>query len=213
MRFISQHTSIPVPKVIFAFTNHGRTYIVMERIDGDMVCSGWLNRSEESKTKILSHLKNLIQEMRCLPPPQVGRIANIDGGSLYDCRLSGPSLRFGPFSSIDEFHKHLRGGIELNFNLNPEINRLITLHDGHWPLVYTHGDLSSLNILARGDKIVGIIDWETAGWYPAYWEYTTACQVNPQNSFWREEIERFLDRSRQNWKWKAFVKSTLGISR
>lgn len=55
--------------------------------------------------------------------------------------------------------------------------------DDKWPLVFTHGDLSRLNILARGDDIVGIIDWETAGWYPSYWEYTTACQVNPQNSF------------------------------
>jgi len=34
--------------------------------------------------------------------------------------------------------------------------------------VFTHGDLSSLNVLVRGDQIVGIIDWETAGWYPSY---------------------------------------------
>jgi hypothetical protein len=40
--------------------------------------------------------------------------------------------------------------------------------------------------------IVGIIDWETAGWYPSYWEYTSAHQVNPQNSFWADEIDNFL---------------------
>ena len=39
------------------------------------------------------------------------------------------------------------------------------------PIVFTHGDLSSFNIVARVDGIVGIIDWETAGWYPSYWEY------------------------------------------
>ena len=55
-----------------------------------------------------------------------------------------------------------------------------------------HGDLSSLNILVRGDEIVGIIDWETAGWYPSYWEYSTASQVNPENMFWAEEIDKFL---------------------
>jgi len=37
------------------------------------------------------------------------------------------------------------------------------------------------------------VDWETAGWFPSYWEYTTACQVNPQKSFWIEEISKFLD--------------------
>ncbi|KAF3017292.1 hypothetical protein E8E15_004805 [Penicillium rubens] len=42
------------------------------------------------------------------------------------------------------------------------------------------------------DDIVGIIDWETSGWYPSYWEYTTAYQVNPQNSFWVNEIDKFL---------------------
>lgn len=68
------------------------------------------------------------------------------------------------------------------------------LQDRPWPPpVFTHGDLSSLNILVRSDEVVGIIDWETAGWYPSYWEYTTACQVNPRNPFWREQIDKFLE--------------------
>ncbi len=192
MRFISQHTSIPVPKVICAFTYRGCTYITMERIDGDMLSRGWFNRSAESQTKILSQLSKMIQEVRSLTPPQGQGIANVDGGPLYDGRLPGPSLWFGPFSNINDFHRHLRRGFKFHPNNEPEINKLIDLHGGHWPLVFTHGDLSSLNILVRGDKVVGIIDWETAGWFPAYWEYTTACQVNPQNYFWRDEIDRFL---------------------
>lgn len=44
----------------------------------------------------------------------------------------------------------------------------------------------------RGNDVVGI-DWETAGWYPSYWKYTTACQINPQNLFLINEIDRFLD--------------------
>lgn len=193
MRFVSQNTLIPVPKVICAFTHRGCTYIIMKRIHGEMAGSGWLKRSMESRTRILSQLKKMIQEMRNLSHPPGQGIANVDGGSLFDCRLTGPSLRFGPFNNVDDFHRHLRGGMELDPDLHPEIKQLIGLHSGHWPLLFTHGDLSSLNILVRGDDVVGIIDWETAGWYPAYWEYTTACHVNPQNSFWRDEIERFLD--------------------
>lgn len=34
MRFISQHTSIPVPNALYVFTHSGRTYIVIERIKG-----------------------------------------------------------------------------------------------------------------------------------------------------------------------------------
>ena len=33
-------------------------------------------------------------------------------------------------------------------------------------LVLAHGDLSSLNIMVEADEVVGIVDWETAGWFP-----------------------------------------------
>lgn len=193
IRYISSHTSIPVPKIYCAFEHHGLTYILMERIHGDKIGARWTSRSEESKTKLLLQLRQIIQEMRSLVPPEGCGIASIDGGPLYDCRLLGPSLQFGPFSNVQDFHNHLRQGIYLDPNLDPELQELIIQHQNNWPLKFTHGDLSSLNILACEDKIVGIIDWETAGWYPSYWEYTTACQVNPQNYFWRDEIDKFLE--------------------
>ena len=91
---------------------------------------------------------------------------------------------FGPFAGIQDFHRHLRQGFQYDPGNNPEINELIHLQEAaSHPPVLTHGDLSSLNILVRDDKIVGIIDWETAGWLPSYWEYTTACYVNLQNEF------------------------------
>ncbi|KAJ5972384.1 uncharacterized protein N7479_002302 [Penicillium vulpinum] len=192
MRFIAQHTSIPVPKVLCAFTHSGRTYIVMERIKGDIIGSGWVERSENSKAKLLSQLTERVCEMRKLQPPEGTRVASVDGGSLFDCRVPGPSLRFGPFDNLQDFHRHLRMGIEFDSRLGPEPQELIKQQSKSWPLVFTHGDLSSLNILVRGDDVVGIIDWGTAGWYPSYWEYTTAYQVNPQKSFWVNEVDKFL---------------------
>ncbi|PQE13417.1 Aminoglycoside phosphotransferase protein [Rutstroemia sp. NJR-2017a BVV2] len=47
-------------------------------------------------------------------------------------------------------------------------------------------------MLVREDNAVGIIDWETAGWLPYYWEYTTAWHDNPQNFFWQKEVINFL---------------------
>ncbi|GKZ80700.1 hypothetical protein AnigIFM56816_004926 [Aspergillus niger] len=192
MCFISQNTSIPVPKVLCAFTHQRCTYIVMERIKGEMIGAGWVYRSEESKAKILTQLQRMVQEMRTLPPPAGMGVGSVVDGTLFDGRLPGTSLRFGPFPSVQEFHRHLRGGMDFDPGLDPAIQELIRQHDRSFPIKFTHGDLSSLNILARGDTIVGIIDWETAGWYPSYWEYTTACQVNPQNSFWINEIDKFI---------------------
>ena len=54
MCFISQYTSIPVLKVICAFMRRDKTYIVMERIPGEMIGTTWMKRSTESRAKILA---------------------------------------------------------------------------------------------------------------------------------------------------------------
>lgn len=38
-------------------------------------------------------------------------------------------------------------------------------------ILFTHGDLSPTNIIVKEGRIVGIVDWEYAGWYPEYWEF------------------------------------------
>ena len=71
---------------------------------------------------------------------------------------------------------------------------MISLQDRPWPMpVFTHGDLSSLNIIVRGDDVVGIIDRESAGWYPSYREYSMAWNGHPWNVLWKEEVNKFLD--------------------
>ncbi|KAE8378350.1 kinase-like domain-containing protein, partial [Aspergillus bertholletiae] len=172
MQFILQHTSIPVPKVLCSFTHFGLTYIVMERIKGDMIGSGWIHRNEESKAKLLSQLAKMIAEMRELQPPDGIVVASVDGGPLFDSRVPGHSLYFGPFNTVQDFHRHLRMGMQFDSGLEPHIQNLINQQSKTWPSVFTHGDLSSLNILIHRDNIAGIIDWETACWYPSYWEYT-----------------------------------------
>ncbi|KAK3695935.1 hypothetical protein LTR37_018230 [Vermiconidia calcicola] len=204
MEFVRQHTSIPVPKVHCAFERKGQTYIVMERI------KAWHERSEESKAAILRQLSLMVKQMREIKSPHDMAVASVDGGSLYDMRLPGLGVRyprngclteqtpfrFGPFPDIQAFHRWLRRpAFENNGQYDPEVNELIAMHDKRDfdELVFTHGDLSSLNILVRDDKVVGLVDWETAGWYPAYWEFTTASQVNFRNTFWAGYVDRFLE--------------------
>jgi aminoglycoside phosphotransferase (APT) family kinase protein len=192
--FIARNTCIPVPKVYCAFSRNGRSYILMERVTGESLAQNWIARTPESKAKILHQLSTMINDLRRLPAAR-SAVANSNGGPLWDSRLPGKSPEFGPFESIDAFHRHLRGGIEKAEETDwpPEIKQLMALQDKDWGRpVFTHGDLSSLNILARGDTITAIVDWETAGWYPYYWEYTSACQVSIRNLFWREEVDKFL---------------------
>ncbi len=119
------------------------------------------------KAKIHSQLQGMVAEMRKLTPT-TSRVCNVDGGILFDGRIHGP-MQFGPFESIQKLHYYLGRGIEAHAKNPHGVNELIAWQDGPLDIpIFKHGDLSSLNILARADKVVGIIDWETAGWYPAY---------------------------------------------
>lgn len=146
------------------------------------------------KGKDFQPAEKMVDEMRRLPAPGYG-ISNVVGGPLYDERFAGPTSMVGPFETIHDFHLFLRNGFTEPVENYPEINDMMRLQDRHWPMpVFTHADLSAFNILVRGDDVVGIIDWETAGWYPTYWEYTMAClQGNRMFMWWTEESDRFLD--------------------
>ena len=194
MQYIAANTDIPVPKVYCAFERKGIVYIVMSRIVGSPVGHAWPQRSESSKKRLLTQLKGHMEEMRSLQPGNGHSVQAVDRGRLYDVRLYGGVNGFGPFNSIREFHSFLRDGIESSHGQLPEVNELVEKHEtAQYNTRFTHGDLNSMNIIAKGDDIVGIVDWDTAGWYPEYWEYTTACNVNPFNEFWKHEVPKFLD--------------------
>ena len=193
MQFIASHTSIPVPKVYCAFERKGWTYIVMSRIAGSPIGHNWEQRPAASKAHLMKQLKAYIEEMRSVKPTNLGVVEGFDG-KLYDVRLSGGLEGFGPFNSVRDFHSFLREGIAASPGQMPEVNDLVEKHEnGQFSTCLTHGDLNSMNILVKEDNIVGIVDWDTAGWYPEYWKYTTAYNVNPYNEFWKDEVGKFLE--------------------
>jgi len=81
--------------------------------------------------------------------------------------------------------------------------------DGPWPPPkFTHGDLNPFNILVREGKVVGIIDWEFSGWYPRYWEYTSAWFGNVTRTEWRAcFLGSSIDRIPKNSRWRKFATS------
>lgn len=129
------------------------------------------------------------------------RVESYVGGSLRDSRIPKSKPRFGPFDTIQGFHCWLRDDLKLEEVMNqPEtqdlkdIKDMIDMQDGPWPrTVFTHGDLNPFNIIVRDDRVVGIIDWEFAGWYPNYWEYTSAWCGNVVRPTWQEMLPKFLD--------------------
>lgn len=194
MQYVAAYTSVPVPKVYCTFERKGVTYIVMSRLQGSPIGHRWEHRSQKSRERLLKQLREYVEEMRSLRPTREVGVEGVDGGKLYDVRISGGVNGFGPFKSIYDFHFFLRDGVDISQEQQPDINELVERHTtARYDLRLTHGDLNSMNILVKGDDIVGIVDWDTCGWYPEYWEYTSARNVNPFNEFWKDEIPKFLD--------------------
>lgn len=58
--------------------------------------------------------------------------------------------------------------------------------DGEYTTKFTHCDLAPRNILVdpKTFRILSIIDWESGGWYPEWWEYT---RTHMSNALWQPE--------------------------
>jgi aminoglycoside phosphotransferase len=54
----------------------------------------------------------------------------------------------------------------------------------HHAIVFTHGDLKHHNIMVHDGHISGFLDFESAGWYPEYWEFTTPLRFAPMDFWW-----------------------------
>lgn len=171
MMFIRDNTTIPVPRVINVLTRGARVYIVMERIRGRNLERAWSSLTQEQKRRICEQLRGYTSELRSLRPPNPGRVEAVDGTACYDLRIS--EGLFGPFKTIDGLHTHLGYDFALERpERYPRIQETLKKCMGrHYRTVFTHGDLGLYNVLVRGGKIVAVLDWETAGWFPEYWEY------------------------------------------
>ncbi|KAF2124869.1 kinase-like protein [Dothidotthia symphoricarpi CBS 119687] len=184
-------------------THLTEAYIVMERIQGDVLPKAWKGLSEESLEGIFTQLRKIFQELRALtPPPGMTGVESCVGGSLYDSRIPRGKPRFGPFKTIQDFHFWLRHDFKPDDLKRREedqdshdLRDMMSKQDGSWPLPkFSHGDLNPFNVIVRGGNVVGVIDWEFAGWYPYYWEYTSAWFGNLIRTDWQGMIGKFLDR-------------------
>ncbi|KAM3506767.1 hypothetical protein MY10362_002166 [Beauveria mimosiformis] len=172
MRFVAEHTAILVPKVYSAFEHKAKVYIVMERIDGVDLAYGWYQRNARVAKP---HPREPSRHDLAVAPDTSSRracgVSNVDGGPIYDRRLPGNGL-WGPFLTIHDFHRELRGGVD-----EPEFEGTAILELE--PLIAfqktSHGRILSSRTM------------------PPYWEYTSAWNANPQNQFWRQEVDRFLE--------------------
>ncbi|BCS25457.1 uncharacterized protein APUU_50168A [Aspergillus puulaauensis] len=97
-------------------------------------------------------IKDCVEQLRKLPNFSPYLICNSLGGAITDHRIPGDTG--GPFKTETEFNDHLSS------------------HLRHF--YFTHSDFHPTNLLVERGRLSAIVDWESAGFRPEYWEFAKA---------------------------------------
>ncbi|KAJ4146231.1 hypothetical protein NW754_001695 [Fusarium falciforme] len=172
MQYVASHTTIPVPRIYAVHTEtNGRIYIEMKYAQGDSLDSAWRRMPVDEKDTVFADIRQHVSCLRELQPPTRDIVSSALQNPAFDCRIG--ACYYGPLNQ-DEFHSLARGHLRMEDVapfLGPEVAKV---HTSHYKTHFTHADLAPRNIIVRRGRVVAIVDWEFAGWYPEYWEFTKA---------------------------------------
>ncbi|KAJ3729954.1 kinase-like domain-containing protein [Lentinula guzmanii] len=180
-QYARKHTMLPIPRVYDLFTSKDNqvAYLIMEYVPGEMLLRKWRFLSASQKHSIMVQVKDIITEMRSIRPPQSQRwIGSFTGGPFLDFLIGGNDP-YGPFDNEIAFNNfRISRFTSMPYCEFPSVRERFASIRREMPndhdIVFTHGDINLRNILVdfkRDDvRIVALVDWEQAGWRPAYWE-------------------------------------------
>lgn len=155
---------VPVPLVFDRFTaDNGRRYVVLTRMPGIDARQVFYRMSYAERHQFADDVAAALARVRQIPNKTGHMFCGPAGGKLYDMHAGYEPC--GPFDTEDELHTSMTGGY-------------LPVVKTRWPRAFarphlsafTHSDLYLGNIMVDAGRFSGLIDWERAGFYPAYWE-------------------------------------------
>ncbi|KAL1702251.1 kinase-like domain-containing protein [Schizophyllum commune] len=200
LRYVAQHTSIPVPIVIDTLQlGEDHFLIVMSEIPGNDLDSTFRDMTEEQTAHVVRQLSLLLAQIRAIPPPQPG-VCALGGEEIRDNRLSFSMKPWGPFSTVPEFHDYLIQRSELRLDECEHPAEVLSVigksHSKTHRVCFTHNDFHPGNIMVDDDfNVTGLVDWEMSAWMPEYWYYTKALYLpyyKSKKAKWYEIMTRIF---------------------
>ncbi|KAF2873990.1 phosphotransferase family protein [Massariosphaeria phaeospora] len=193
---------VPVPEVYAwrVVERKGRTpevFIYMQLVQGPTLQQRWASLDGAEKLSISSELRDMVDCFRGLRDGEAEQvIGSLCHGPAPDrCLEDLPQLK--PFPARSVFHDWLswlwRRHVPDPQSIEDWWRDLLP---DNGPIVFTHGDLRPANIIVTATtpaKVVAILDWEQAGWYPDYWEYCKARYTASYGGEWHGHIDQFLE--------------------
>lgn len=154
-----------------------RVSILMTRLPGEEMINSRQPLDLDSEEPWVFELKDCVEALRKWRSPYSISICSPLGTSISSLRV--PRHEMGPFQSEQELHDYLLSTASSHAHpsaaaFEKDMEKAHEIRATRHRNVFTHGDLWPHNVLVGEDgHLKGILDWETAGWLPEYWEFTT----------------------------------------
>lgn len=211
------HGQLPGPK---DYNGKGGLYIVTDYIEGETVEAAWDKLSPVDKEEVLRLIREQINEIRSVP--EEGYLGGVGGThyvnhslTIYKNQLklppgADPSPEpLGPFATYDAF---VDSWVQrLTDELTQEAFKPVValwnkmareMWSKNTRTVFTHNDLAPKNIMltklgtnpdGSGIFRVTIIDWDSAGFCPEWWEFADApVWWGSTPAWWVESIDKIM---------------------
>ena len=189
---MARAAGMPVPRVLSCGEHPKESFnrcysILMTRLPGIPLENSFDPLLVESEEPWLFELKECVTSMREWIAPHPERISSVIDTPLRSARV--PNHSMGLFTNETEFHDFLLSpasghGFSTTSEYIQALNQANKIRTYPHRNTFTHGDFKAHNILVGDDgHLSGFLDWESAGWLPEYWEFTTAMRFGA-NSWW-----------------------------
>lgn len=174
MEFVNKNTSIPVPKLLHSWLEGKKYFLMTTRMPGVSLESCY-PESDEEIDRYAKETAEFIVQLRSLTKPTPGA-------------TTGKPLCWRGFELSAKPEDML-----VNF-LGTAAQREECLEN--WPVMepftFTHVDLVPRNIMIHNGHVSGILEWDSAGYCPAWDQYVSLDQMELDWWYWGKRVAFFL---------------------
>jgi hypothetical protein len=188
INWLRENTTIPVPAKAQEWEDGCSHFSLMKKMPGESLEMAWPRLNAEEKKTCAREVVEYLAQLRThtAPTPQT-----VDGAPARDKMFAYD----GEVAMLED-KEAWWARVEKGFAKKEPAWReeLKAEYPGYAaPYVLTHGDLNTGNIMVHDGHVSGIIDWEYAGYYPDWWESTTAMTVIEEQE-WRYYLVIEMDK-------------------
>lgn len=177
--------SFAIPDVLYHGEWNGRYYLLLSKIPGQTLSKAWPRMLETTRSQCVDRIASICKE---LAAKHAREISGIDGNHLPEAWLANESSTGAALQPDFSPEALLKSCRELSMDCSS-------------PFELVHCDMGPGNIIVDlvGDHlVVGLIDWECAGFVPREWVRTKFCICSGMDlpegspSEWRGRMQRRL---------------------